>query len=682
MKNNYKIIIFYVALIAVILIATATLFSNMQSDNLLYSDIVDMFRDGQVKQFEVDENNVLTILTQDNRTFSYKLRDFSLFYYDLGELILEQHAAGTIESYNYPPAVEIPWWVSMLPYVVIITLMVVLWIYVMNQATGKGGKLNTFGKARARLGSDEKKKVYFKDVAGEDEEKEELREVVEYLRDPSKFTKLGARIPRGVLLVGPPGTGKTLLAKAVAGEAGVPFYSISGSDFVEMYVGVGAARVRDLFDTAKKNPASIVFIDEIDAVGRHRGAGLGGGHDEREQTLNQLLVEMDGFGSNDGVIVIAATNRPDILDPALLRPGRFDRQITVGYPDVRGREEILRVHAQGKPFEADVDLSLLARTTVGFTGADLANLLNEAALLAARKNKSLIGMDDLEEATIKVLVGPKKKSKIITDHEKKLTAYHEAGHAIVTRIMKPDSPVHQISIIPTGRAGGYTLSLPKDDRNYMSKREMESEIVTLLAGRAAEKLILGDISTGASNDLQRVTTMARNMVTRFGMSDNLGPIVYGSEHGQDEVFLGRDFSTIRNYSEETASKIDTEIKRIVDNAYAAALKVLEEHKDKLHFIAAYLFKNEIMEEEQFNAVMDGDPTIEELEAMVAEKRRRREEENQARARRDEEERRRQEEERARREAGMHTSSESGMDAYARLSRKEEKSDKNDREDKN
>ncbi len=682
MKNNYKIIIFYVALIAVILIATATLFSNMQSDNLLYSDIVDMFRDGQVKQFEVDENNVLTILTQDNRTFSYKLRDFSLFYYDLGELILEQHAAGTIESYNYPPAVEIPWWVSMLPYVVIITLMVVLWIYVMNQATGKGGKLNTFGKARARLGSDEKKKVYFKDVAGEDEEKEELREVVEYLRDPSKFTKLGARIPRGVLLVGPPGTGKTLLAKAVAGEAGVPFYSISGSDFVEMYVGVGAARVRDLFDTAKKNPASIVFIDEIDAVGRHRGAGLGGGHDEREQTLNQLLVEMDGFGSNDGVIVIAATNRPDILDPALLRPGRFDRQITVGYPDVRGREEILRVHAQGKPFEADVDLSLLARTTVGFTGADLANLLNEAALLAARKNKSLIGMDDLEEATIKVLVGPKKKSKIITDHEKKLTAYHEAGHAIVTRIMKPDSPVHQISIIPTGRAGGYTLSLPKDDRNYMSKREMESEIVTLLAGRAAEKLILGDISTGASNDLQRVTTMARNMVTRFGMSDNLGPIVYGSEHGQDEVFLGRDFSTIRNYSEETASKIDTEIKRIVDNAYAAALKVLEEHKDKLHFIAAYLFKNEIMEEEQFNAVMDGDPTIEELEAMVAEKRRRREEENQARARRDEEERRRQEEERARREAGMHTSSESGMDAYARLSRKEEKSDKNDRDDKN
>lgn len=680
MKNNYKIIIFYVALIAVILIATATLFSNMQSDNLLYSDIVDMFKKEQVKQFEVDENNILTILTQDNKTYTYKLRDFNLFYYDLGDLVMTQHESGIIQSYNYPPAVEIPWWVSMLPYVVIITLMVVLWIYVMNQATGKGGKLNSFGKARAKLGSDEKKKVYFKDVAGADEEKEELREVVDFLRDPSKFTKLGAKIPHGVLLVGPPGTGKTLLAKAVAGEAGVPFYSISGSDFVEMYVGVGASRVRDLFDTAKKNPASIVFIDEIDAVGRHRGAGLGGGHDEREQTLNQLLVEMDGFGSNDGVIVMAATNRPDILDPALLRPGRFDRQVTVGYPDVRGREDILRVHAQGKPFEADVNLATLAKTTVGFTGADLANLLNEAALLAARRGKSLIGMEDLEEATIKVIVGPKKKSKVVTDREKKLTAYHEAGHAIVTRFMTPDSPVHQISIIPSGRAGGYTLSLPKEDRNYMSKREMECEIVTLLGGRVSEKLILGDISTGASNDIQRVTTMARNMVTRYGMSDNLGPIVYGSEHSEDEVFLGRDFSNARNYSEETASKIDDEIKRIVENAYTTALKILEEHKDKLHFIAAYLFKNEIMEEEQFNSVMTGDPTMEELEAMVADKRRRSDEENQARAKRDEEDRRRHDEERAKREADLHKNSESGMDAYARLSRKEDKNDKNNHGD--
>ncbi len=679
MKNNYKIIIFYVALIAVILIATATLFSNMSSDNLIYSDIIDMFKSEQVKQFEVDENNVLTILTHDNRTYSYKLRDFSLFYYDLGELILEQHEKGIIEAYNYPPAVEIPWWVSMLPYVVIITLMIVLWIYVMNQTTGRGGRLNTFGKARAKLGSDEKKKVYFKDVAGEEEEKEELREVVEFLRDPQKFTRLGARIPRGILLVGPPGTGKTLLAKAVAGEAGVPFYSISGSDFVEMYVGIGAARVRDLFETAKKNPASIIFIDEIDAVGRHRGAGLGGGHDEREQTLNQLLVEMDGFGSNDGVIVIAATNRPDILDPALLRPGRFDRQITVGYPDVRGREEILKVHAQGKPFEADVDLSKIAKITPGFTGADLANLLNEAALLAARKNKLLIGMDDLEEAMLKVIVGPRKKTKVITDKEKKLTAYHEAGHAIVTRFVKPDSPIHQISIIPTGRAGGYTLSLPQDDRNYMSKSDMEAEIITLLGGRAAEELVLGDISTGASNDIQRVTNIARNMVTRYGMSKALGPVVYGSEHGQDEVFLGRDFSTIRNYSEETASKIDAEIRKIVDDAYSTALKILEEHKDKLHFIAAYLFKNEIMDQDQFNAVMEGDPTIEELEAMAEEKRRRREEENRARAKRDEEERRRQEEERARREAEMHRSLESGVDAYARLSRKEDKSDKGDRD---
>ncbi len=680
MKNNYKIIIFYVALIAVILIATATLFSNMQSDNLLYSNIVDMFQKEQVKQFEVDENNIITILTQDNRTYSYKLRDFNLFIHDLGDTIAEQHKSGKIESYNYPPPVEIPWWVSMLPYVVIITLMVVLWIYVMNQATGKGGKLNSFGKARARLGSDEKKKVYFKDVAGADEEKEELREVVDFLRDPTKFTKLGAKIPHGVLLVGPPGTGKTLLAKAVAGEAGVPFYSISGSDFVEMYVGVGASRVRDLFDTAKKNPASIVFIDEIDAVGRHRGAGLGGGHDEREQTLNQLLVEMDGFGSNEGVIVMAATNRPDILDPALLRPGRFDRQITVNYPDIRGREDILRVHSQGKPFEADVNLATLAKTTVGFTGADLANLLNEAALLAARRGRSLIGMEDLEEATIKVIVGPKKRSKVITDREKKLTAYHEAGHAIVTRFMTPENPVHQISIIPSGRAGGYTLSLPKEDRSYKSKREMENEIVTLLGGRVAEKLILGDISTGASNDIQRVTQLARNMVTRFGMSDNLGPIVYGSEHTEGEVFLGRDFSATRNYSEETASKIDDEIKRIVDNAYAAALKILEENKDKLHFIAAYLFKNEVMEEGQFNAVMDGDPTIEELEAMIADKRRRSDEENQAQAKRDEEERRRHEDDRAKREAELHKDGESGMDAYARLSRKEEKNDKNNRGD--
>lgn len=643
MKGNLKIILFYVVLIGVILIATAALFSNMNTEQLLYSDIVTMFKNGEVKIFEIDEKNNISILTHEGNTYTFRLLDISIFYNDLNDIIQKQLEDGIIESYNYAEPVEIPWWVSLLPYALLIILFVGLWIYVMNQTTGKGGKLNTFGKARAKLGSDEKKKVYFRDVAGADEEKEELREVVEFLREPSKFNKLGARIPHGVLLVGPPGTGKTLLAKAVAGEAGVPFYSISGSDFVEMYVGVGASRVRDLFDTAKKNPASIIFIDEIDAVGRHRGAGLGGGHDEREQTLNQLLVEMDGFGSNEGVIVMAATNRPDILDPALLRPGRFDRQITVNYPDIRGREDILKVHAQGKPFEKDVNLATLAKTTVGFTGADLANLLNEAALLAAKKGKSLIGMNDLEEATIKVIVGPQKRSKVVTETERKLTAYHEAGHAIVTRIMKPDSPVHQISIIPSGRAGGYTLSLPKEDRSYMSKNEMANEIVTLLGGRVAEKLIMGDISTGASNDIQRSSQIARNMVMKYGMSDNLGPIVYGSEHSGDEVFLGRDFSATRNYSEETASKIDDEIKLIINNAYKKAEEILNENIEKLHFIASFLFKNEVMDELQFDAVMSGNPTVEELEAIMTENRRRSEEENRARALRDAEQRKQEEE---------------------------------------
>ena len=637
MKSNLKIIIFYVVVIGIILIATATLFSNMQQDPVVYSEIVELFLNEQVRIFEIDDRNNLLILTHSNEKVSYRLRDLGLFYTDLGDLIQQQHETGIIEKYDYASPIDIPWWVSLLPYLIIIVLIVVLWIYVMNQATGKGGKMNSFGKARAKLSGDEKKKKYFRDVAGCDEEKEELQEVVEFLKDPSKFMKLGARIPHGVLLVGPPGTGKTLLAKAVAGEAGVPFYSISGSDFVEMYVGVGASRVRDLFDTAKKHPASIIFIDEIDAVGRHRGAGLGGGHDEREQTLNQLLVEMDGFGSNEGVIVMAATNRPDILDPALLRPGRFDRQITVNYPDIKGREEILKVHSHGKPFEDDVDLKVLAKTTVGFTGADLANLLNEAALLAARKGKHLIGMNDLEEATIKVIVGPAKKSKVVTENEKRLTAYHEAGHAIVTKLVKPDSPVHQISIIPSGRAGGYTLSLPKEDRSYMSKNEMESEIVTLLGGRVAEKLILGDISTGASNDIQRATAIARNMVTKYGMSDNLGPIVYGSEHGDDEVFLGRDFSNSRNYSEDTASAIDSEIKSIINAAYETAKNILTENMEKLHFIAGFLFKNEIMDEIQFDATMTGDPTVEELEDMIAEKRRKSEEENKAKRIRDEKE---------------------------------------------
>ena len=646
MKSNYKILIFYVVLIAVILVATAALFGNQPSSKIIYSDIDRLFYEEQVKMFEIDSDNQLTIWKRDNSVVTFKLRSLDSFWAQFGDMIEEQFRAGTIEEYNIAEPVEIPWWINLLPYAIVIILFIVFWFFIINQfaggAGGKGGKIGNFGKARAKLGSDEKKKVFFKDVAGADEEKAELQECVEFLRDPTKFTKLGAHIPHGVLLVGPPGTGKTLLAKAVAGEAGVPFYSISGSDFVEMYVGVGASRVRDLFDTAKKNPASIIFIDEIDAVGRHRGAGLGGGHDEREQTLNQLLVEMDGFGGNEGVIVMAATNRPDILDPALLRPGRFDRQITVNYPDIKGREDILKVHAEGKAFEQNVDLHTLAKTTVGFTGADLANLLNEAALLAARKNKSLIGMDDLEEATIKVMVGPQKKSKVISDKEKRLTAYHEAGHAIVTKFLQPDTPVHQISIIPAGRAGGYTLSLPKEDRSYQSKSDMENEIVSLLGGRVAEKIILGDISTGASNDIQRATAIARNMVTRYGMSDTLGPIVYGSEHNSDEVFLGRDFNTSRNYSEDTATIIDNEIKRLVNTAYDKATELLTEHIDKLHFLASYLMKNEVMDEAQFNAAMDGDPTIEELEAMRDEKHKKSDEENRVKAEENEAERLRRE----------------------------------------
>ena len=645
MKKNYSALIFWVLLTAVILIAASVLLKDMDTETISYSNVVELFRNEEVKEFEIDENNNMTILKNDDTMVSYKLRSLELYYLDLNDMVLDQAERGIIQRYDLPAPIDIPWWVSFLPYIVMIVLFIVLWVFVMNQASGRGGKFNNFGKARAKIGSDEKKKVYFRDVAGADEEKAELVEIVDFLKDPSHFSKLGAKIPHGVLLVGPPGTGKTLLAKAVAGEAGVPFFSISGSDFVEMYVGVGASRVRDLFDTAKKHPAAIIFIDEIDAVGRHRGAGLGGGHDEREQTLNQLLVEMDGFGSNDGVIVMAATNRPDILDPALLRPGRFDRQITVNSPDIQGRKDILDVHAKGKPFERDVDFYTIARSTTGFTGADLANLLNEAALLAARRGKSLIGMNDIEDAMIKVMVGPSKKSKVVNEHDRKLTAYHEAGHAVVTFAIQPETPVHQISIIPSGRgAGGYTLSIPKEDRSYMSKNDMQNEIVTLLAGRMAEKLIMGDISTGASNDIQRATGIARNMVTRYGMSDDLGPIVYGSEHSSDEVFLGRDFSSGRNYSEETASLIDNEIKRIIGDAYKKAEDILRERIDKLHFVAQFLIKDEIMDEEQFKAAMTGDPTVEELEEMLSERRRRSNRENEEKAKRDEEERRRREEE--------------------------------------
>ncbi len=670
MKNGFKVAIFYIVLIGAILIVSAALWSSIPQEELLYSDVVELFQNEQVKSFEVDEKNNLIMQvrvtlpdgTEGEALRSYQLRSLDMFYYDMGELIEEQHKAGIITDYDYPPLTTIPWWVSLLPYLIGIVILVAVWLFVINQATGgRGSKINSVGRSKAKLVSADKAKVFFKDVAGADEEKAELEEIVEFLRDPGYFTKLGAKIPHGVLLVGPPGTGKTLIAQAVAGEAGVPFYSISGSDFVEMYVGVGASRVRDLFDTARKNPAAIIFIDEIDAVGRHRGAGLGGGHDEREQTLNQILVEMDGFGSSDGVIVMAATNRPDILDPALLRPGRFDRQITMNAPDMKGREEILKVHAKNKPFEEDVDLSVIAKTTVGFTGAELANLLNEAALLAARKGKLLIGMNDLEEAMIKVIAGPAKKSRVITEAERKLTAYHEAGHAITAWVSQPDNTVHQISIIASGGMGGYTLPLPKEDKYYMSKGMMESEIIVLLGGRVAEALILDDISTGASNDIQRASSIARQMVTKYGMSDKLGPILYGSEGSRDEVFLGRDFSQTKNYSEETAALIDSEVKSIVDKAYHSAMDILREKVDRLHFVAAYLMKNEIMEEEQFlRAMSDPTVTIEELENMVAEKRRKSQEENEKRARHLAELEKQREEERERaREKSAHTDAQNG-----------------------
>jgi len=622
-KNNFKVIIFYLVLISLVILVSSSLLNLSGTKEMTSSEIIRLFEEDKVKEFTVSPSGELTVITTENKKIIFDLQSIHYFREDVQEYVdknlkNEDGTGGNLEKYHYEPVVSSPWWINFLPYILIILVLVGLYFYAMNQTTGgKGGRINSFGKARAKMGSNEKKKVFFSDVAGADEEKEELAEVVDFLKDPARFQELGARIPHGVLLVGPPGTGKTLLAKAVAGEAGVPFFSISGSDFVEMYVGVGASRVRDLFENAKKNAPSIIFIDEIDAVGRHRGAGLGGGHDEREQTLNQLLVEMDGFGSNEGVIIMAATNRPDILDPALLRPGRFDRQITVNYPDIKGREEILKVHSKNKPFEENVDLNTLARSTPGFTGADLANLLNEAALLAARKGKKLIGNTELEEATIKVIVGPQKKSKVIPKNDKRLTAYHEAGHAIVTHYLPTQDKVHQISVIPAGRAGGYTLSLPSEDKSYRSKIEMEEEIVSLLGGRVAEKLILNDISTGASNDIQRATEIARSMITKYGMSEKLGPVVYGS--GGGEVFLGRDFSSTPNYSEKIAALIDEETLAIVNRAFEKAEALLNEHMDKLHFVAKFLMEYEIMDEEQFAASMKDGVTMEEIAKIKEEK---------------------------------------------------------------
>ena len=615
-------ILFYVVILVAIVVVLSTLFSNSGSqETVTYDDVLNYFYNEQVTEVTVTPKNVLQIKVLENGTLkdvSYKLKSFEMFYYDLGDLIQEQVNEGIITSYEPQPATEIPAWVSWLPMILIVVVFVVLYFISFRQISGSNGKFNSFGKAKVKVpNANEKSKVLFRDVAGADEEKEELVEIVEFLKNPAKFTKLGAKIPHGVLLMGPPGTGKTLLAKAVAGEAGVPFYSISGSDFVEMYVGVGASRVRDLFETARKSPASIVFIDEIDAVGRHRGAGLGGGHDEREQTLNQLLVEMDGFGSHDGIIVMAATNRPDILDPALLRPGRFDRQITVNYPDMKGREEILKVHSRNKPLESGVDFRKVAQSTVGFTGADLANLLNEAALLAAKKNKSLIGMEDIEEAYMKELLGPQKKSRIRTEKENKLTAYHEAGHAVVSYYCKHTDPVKLITIIPAGRAGGVTVSRPEEDKSYHTRNGMLDDIRMSLGGRVAEELIMDDISTGASSDIQQATKMARGMVTQYGMSDKLGTVLYGSGHS--EVFLGRDYGTGKDYSEQTAATIDAEIQRIIGECYDEAKTILSEHIDKLHFVAQYLLKHESMDGDQFAAAMKDGATEEELNAIAAEK---------------------------------------------------------------
>ncbi|MBC7346312.1 MAG: ATP-dependent metallopeptidase FtsH/Yme1/Tma family protein [Clostridia bacterium] len=495
-----------------------------------------------------------------------------------------------------------PWWTSLLGTVLPLLLLVGLFFFMMQQTQGGGNRVMQFGRSRARLLSDDKRRVTFADVAGVDEAKEELEEVVEFLKNPRKYHELGARVPKGVLLYGPPGTGKTLLAKAVAGEAGVPFFSISGSDFVEMFVGVGAARVRDLFEQAKRNAPCIVFIDEIDAVGRHRGAGLGGGHDEREQTLNQLLVEMDGFTTNEGIIIMAATNRPDILDPALLRPGRFDRQIVVDLPDVHGREEILKVHSRGKPLENDVDLNVLARRTPGFTGADLANLFNEAALLAARHGRKRIGMDELEDAIERVVAGPEKKSRVISEFEKKLVAYHEAGHALLGHYLPHTDPLHKVSIIPRGRAGGYTLLLPKEDRRYMTKSQILDQVTMLLGGRVAEALVLKEISTGAQNDLERATELVRKLITEFGMSEELGPLTFGHRH--DQVFLGRDIARDRNYSEAVAFSIDREARRIMDECYNRAKQILEERMEKLHLVAQTLMEKETLEAEEFEALIE------------------------------------------------------------------------------
>ena len=612
-------VILYLMLILLMVFAVTTLQRMDQSRDPTYGQVRTLFEQERVQSFSLEGNNLTLEVRGEGdatSTLHYEVANLYIFYNDLHELIDQQRASGVLLDCDYKPGIESSWWFGLLPYLIIILVVGAFW-YMMylrqaNANSGGGPGPSRFGHARTRTLADQGKKVTFNDVAGADEEKEELQEIVEFLRDPQKFIALGARIPKGVLLVGPPGTGKTLIAKAVAGEAGVHFLSISGSDFVELYVGVGASRVRDLFDQAKKEAPAIVFIDEIDAVGRQRGAGLGGGHDEREQTLNQLLVEMDGFASNEGVIVMAATNRQDILDPALLRPGRFDRQIYVGLPDIRGREEILKVHARKKPLSEDASLSDIAKATAGFTGADLENLLNEAALLAARANQRFITMSDLHEAMMKVIAGPEKKSRVVTPLAKRLTAYHEAGHAVVIHELPTQDPVHQITIIPRGPAGGMTISLPQEDRAYQSKAELEEHIAVCLGGRVAEQLVLGDISTGASNDIQKASSIARAMVTKYGMSEKLGTIAYGNE--SDEVFIGRTMAQARSYSEDVAGLIDEEVKSIVDRAYARCEEILTRCRPQLELTAQYLLAHETMSGAEFAKVFT-DPEAEEFLAL-------------------------------------------------------------------
>ena len=704
-KFSFLTIAIYAVLIGLIIFAIVSIF-NMNSQEKVYSynDMITVFEENQVYGYEANINEYTVYLfntkedwdlyhsteklTVDQKNYLNEavklIKLTSEQYYQFfnphdaytGSMLAQIQAdlgeSSILEKMEYTEIKQTSWFVEYLPFIIMIVLFGLFMFFMLRQQGS--GKMSGFGKSKAVTQASDKK-VTFADVAGADEEKEELKEVVEYLRNPSKFTHLGAKIPHGVLLVGPPGTGKTLLAKAVAGEAGVPFFSMSGSDFVELYVGVGASRVRDLFDNARKNPAAIIFIDEIDAVGRQRGAGLGGGHDEREQTLNQLLVEMDGFSGHSGIIVMAATNRPDILDSALLRPGRFDRQITIGYPDLDGREAILHVHAKGKPFEETVDFRKVAQTTVGFTGADLANLLNEAALLAARNGKSLIGMTEIEDAMIKVTVGTQKKARRMSEKERRNTAAHEAGHAILSHLLPTQDPVRQISIIPSGRALGYTLTPPTEDKYSESKQELKERITMMLGGRVAEQIVFGDYTGGASNDIMRATEIARKMVTVYGMSDELGTIHFGSQHGSDEVFLGRDFGTTPNYSDETASKIDAEIKKIVDEAYNLAYSIIEENREKLDFITEFLLRYEVMDDEQFALAMKDGVTMEEVEALVTEKKRRSEEENKKRAQKlaDEKKRAMDERRRLERELGLADDDES-EEKTAESEATEEKSD--------